>query len=83
MKIEIIEIRQDNSFFVTVELIINDTILMTKEICKMEIFDFLDYSIDFGEGDSLHYLKFSDEHVVYTEFYESEIQDYLNNNLEI
>ena len=81
MDIKIIDTIQANSHYLTVEIIVNDTILMTKEICKIEICDFLDYYIDFNNGDSLHFSRFSDDDTVATEFTDDEIQDYLNNTL--
>ena len=81
MKIEIINTIQDNSYYVTTELIINDKILITKEFDKMDVCDYLDYYIDFGNGDTLHFTRFSDDDTVDTEFTDEEIQDYLNNNL--
>ena len=81
MKIEIIDTIQSNSHYLNVEMIINDKILMTKKICKNEICDFLDYYVDFDNGDSLHFSRFTDDDTVATEFTDEEIQDYLNNTL--
>jgi len=81
MKIEIIETQQYNSYLVVLELIVNDTILMTKAITKEEIFEYLDYEENLDDIEYPHYTDFESDYADMTEFTESELQDYLDNNL--
>ena len=78
--IEIINTSQYNSHCVKLELIVNETTNLDREIFKEDIFKYLDYTIDLGEGDSIHYKEFKDDEVDYIEFTEEELTDYITNN---
>ena len=72
---------QNNGYDIEVELYVNNKTIF-RQIWKEEVAEEIDLTLDLGEGDSLHYSKFTDGDWESLEIDEADILIYLNKNLE-
>tara|TARA_R110002153_G_scaffold125936_4_gene273120 strand:- start:12 stop:293 length:282 start_codon:yes stop_codon:yes gene_type:complete len=72
---------QNNGYDIEVELYLNNKTIF-RQIWKEEVAEEINLTLDLGEGDSLHYSKFTDGDWEYLEIDEEDILIYLNKNLE-